>query len=302
MELWVPTYYRKFKCIADRCTHSCCVGWEIDVDARTLARYRALPDELGARICASIAEEGDGAHFVLSAGERCPHLAANGLCNIICELGEGYLCDICAEHPRFYNEVNGRMECGLGAACEAAAELILAACDYITMECIEGEDDVQMRETGADFDAAAWRTALFGLLSGKGTLSARLQAIAARFATPVILSEAARRELLDSLEYLDKRSRQRFLACGAAPATDAAYEAIGERFLAYLVYRHASAATNEREFRAAVAMALFLERLLAALVCEQGVSAIEGARLLSTEIEYCEENTDAIRAAFLPKI
>ena len=32
MILTFPTFYRDFKCIANRCTDSCCIGWEIDID------------------------------------------------------------------------------------------------------------------------------------------------------------------------------------------------------------------------------------------------------------------------------
>jgi lysine-N-methylase len=37
MKLRAPKYYLDFACIADRCKHSCCIGWEIDVDADTMA-------------------------------------------------------------------------------------------------------------------------------------------------------------------------------------------------------------------------------------------------------------------------
>ena len=30
-----PDYYPLFHCIADRCRHNCCIGWEIDIDSRT---------------------------------------------------------------------------------------------------------------------------------------------------------------------------------------------------------------------------------------------------------------------------
>ena len=35
MKLFAPKYYTEFSCIADRCRHSCCIGWEIDIDADT---------------------------------------------------------------------------------------------------------------------------------------------------------------------------------------------------------------------------------------------------------------------------
>lgn len=32
MKYKVPSYYKDFKCIAGSCKHTCCEGWEIDVD------------------------------------------------------------------------------------------------------------------------------------------------------------------------------------------------------------------------------------------------------------------------------
>ena len=123
MKLYAPHYYKNFKCIADRCRHSCCIGWEIDIDETSAARYATLTEGYGETVRASM--EGEPPHFRLGADERCPHLAENGLCNIISELGEEFLCDICREHPRFYNYANGRCEVGLGMACEEACRLIL---------------------------------------------------------------------------------------------------------------------------------------------------------------------------------
>ena len=42
MKLYAPSYYKKFKCIADKCEHSCCIGWEIDIDEETLEKYEKL--------------------------------------------------------------------------------------------------------------------------------------------------------------------------------------------------------------------------------------------------------------------
>lgn len=48
-----PDYYERFHCIADRCRHNCCIGWEIDVDEDALAAYRTVGGEMGER-CAGI--------------------------------------------------------------------------------------------------------------------------------------------------------------------------------------------------------------------------------------------------------
>ena len=42
MKIYAPDSYPRFRCIADRCRHTCCVGWEIDIDPGTLAQYRAI--------------------------------------------------------------------------------------------------------------------------------------------------------------------------------------------------------------------------------------------------------------------
>ena len=42
-----PDFYDDFHCLASSCRHSCCVGWEIDVDEDTLQYYQRIPGELG---------------------------------------------------------------------------------------------------------------------------------------------------------------------------------------------------------------------------------------------------------------
>ena len=85
MKLYAPKYYADFKCIADKCKHSCCVGWEIDVDKNTLKKYKALNSPYGKTIKKSISNF-KVSHFKLSKSKRCPHLNEKGLCNIIIKL------------------------------------------------------------------------------------------------------------------------------------------------------------------------------------------------------------------------
>ena len=97
MKLRFPQYYKKFKCIADRCTDNCCIGWEICIDKKTGEFYNSVEGDFGKRLRDNIQ---DGS-FVL-CGERCPFLNDKNLCDIIINLGENSLCGICAEHPRYY--------------------------------------------------------------------------------------------------------------------------------------------------------------------------------------------------------
>ena len=92
MKLIAPAYYRDFRCIAGACRHSCCIGWEIDIDEDTLDLYRTMPGETGELLRAGIEETDGCAHFRLGEDERCPMLRKDGLCELICRCGEDALC------------------------------------------------------------------------------------------------------------------------------------------------------------------------------------------------------------------
>ena len=121
MRIRVPEYFTRFRCIADKCRDSCCIGWEIDVDDAAKEKYETLEGEIGAEI----REKTSHGCFPLSENGRCAFLDDTGLCRIISAVGDGYLCDICREHPRYYNNVGGVTEGGLGLGCEEAARMIL---------------------------------------------------------------------------------------------------------------------------------------------------------------------------------
>ena len=124
MNLIYPDYYPKFQCLAGACPDTCCKDWQIILDPDTLARYRALPGELGERVRASLGEEGGETRFALQDG-HCPLLAADGLCDIQRALGEDALCRTCGSHPRFSEIYGLTEEQSLSVSCPAAARLLL---------------------------------------------------------------------------------------------------------------------------------------------------------------------------------
>ncbi|MCD7918815.1 MAG: flagellin lysine-N-methylase [Clostridiales bacterium] len=131
-----------FRCAASACRDSCCIGWEIDVDADTLSLYRQVGGSFGERLEQSIVTEPDGtSHFRLTAGERCPFLNEENLCDIILRLGEGALCDICDQHPRFYNDYDNLQETGFGLCCEAAGRLLFSSDRSLTIRTTETEEE-----------------------------------------------------------------------------------------------------------------------------------------------------------------
>ncbi len=117
----VPSYYNAFKCTADKCTDNCCIGWEIEIDSDTAGYYSSVGGDFGKILKENISKENS---FILK-GERCPFLNGKNLCDIIINCGEEHLCQICRDHPRFFEWYGNTKEGGIGLSCEEGARLIL---------------------------------------------------------------------------------------------------------------------------------------------------------------------------------
>lgn len=298
MKLFAPKYYERFACIAERCRHSCCIGWEIDVDDSTYKKYASLRGGYGDQIKKSI-DTTDTPHFILCDSDRCPHLNEKGLCKIILNLGEDHLCDICREHPRFYNFTSGAKEVGLGIACEEACRIVLSSDGYDELVCLydDGSDPVDY-----DFDATCHREEIYRILSDRSRpYTERLEAIGTKHGAELsILDDEQWHDVIKSLEYLDEGHKDLFLRFSASPKRSKETEVILERTMAYFIYRHCTEACDEYELSLSVGLCLFLESLLASLI--QGLSELseicELARTVSEELEYNVDNTDLIKKKF----
>ena len=289
MNLYAPKYYKKFKCIADKCKNSCCVGWEIDIDKATLIKYQALKSAYGTRIMDSICLD-DTPHFKLKKGDRCPHLDENGLCKIIINEGESYLCDICREHPRFYN-YTGDCEVGLGMSCEEAARIILSSSEYDEMEYI-GEN--QMDPDNIEFDGRLERQKIYKILKDESaTYTRRLEKIYRQYGLDFD-NDSEYLEILKSLEYLDPSHKGLFLNYSSKQRPNDSEEYL-ERFLAYFIYRHATEAFDYEDFCTRLTFCMFCERLFASLIhkteAKELNEVVNLAIIISSEIEYSEDNT-----------
>lgn len=289
MKTFAPLYYKDFKCIADKCRHSCCVGWEIDIDSNTEEKYSELCDGYGKKILESIDTSGTS-HFKLDENERCPHLDSHGLCRIISELGEDFLCDICREHPRFYNRTSRGLEAGIGMACEEACRIILTSDEYREFYVLEDDGE----ECKCDsFDAPLYRDRIFSILADcTFSFKEKLSTIYYLFNLSEI-SDSVLKNTLEKLEYLDLSHKEMFLN-GSNHTLTAERAKYLERALAYFVYRHCTEVEDEEDFSASLGFCLFCERLLASLDGD----IFEMARIISEELEYSEENTEIIKNVF----
>ena len=131
--IW-PDFYESFACKAEDCRHSCCKGWEIDIDYASVALYQGLEGKLGNEIRNSISTESGVYSFRLTEDERCPLLRQDGLCRIILEYGDDYICDICAMHPRFFSVIGDFELAGFGLSCEKSCELLLESGEELSFE------------------------------------------------------------------------------------------------------------------------------------------------------------------------
>lgn len=301
----VPDFYPNFKCIASACQHSCCVGWEVDVDPDTLARYRQVTGPFGRRLADSI-QAGEDPHFRLDEQERCPFLNGDNLCDIILELGEDALCQICADHPRFRSWFPDRLEEGLGLCCEEAARLLLTHREPIRFlaQPWPGED----QEPGAEYEALLeQRDILLNLLQDRSKpLKTRIcEGFTLHGETPPKHSFAQDLELLLGLEVLEPGWRTALEKLRDQPEGDwdPDMEEDGEHLLVYLVYRYYLSWGLERwdelfPLRFGAFSLELLARLRRMTLAEQGgltlAHRVEWLRQWSAELEYSEENLEAL--------
>ena len=299
MQQIVPSYYASFRCIGSICRHNCCIGWEIDIDPDTAAFYRTVDGVLGNRLRSHIDSTDGTPHFVLDEQERCPFLNERNLCDIIIELGEHRLCDICTDHPRFRNELPDRMEVGLGLCCEEAARLILGTAEPVTL----------LGNTATDDEILLLRDTVIAALQDRSrTIPGRVNTMLSLCGTslpPIRPGEGA--SLLLTLERLETgwTTRLEHLRDRITDADLTAFDAVMtdrqteyEQFLVYLIYRHLANAADGQEAAKRAAFAAFAYTVIRALGAvhyrQHGhftfEDQVELARQFSAEIEYSDEN------------
>lgn len=303
MRLLAPDYYGSFACLKGACRHSCCIGWEIDIDEYSLACYQRISGDMGERLRANI-ELGDGTpHFRLTAGERCPFLTGDGLCELILSLGPDSLCQICADHPRYRSFFSDHTEIGLGMCCEAACRLILTHEEPVRMRSI-GEDELPAEALTEDEKALLeLRDELLAAVQDRSQpVLQRLEAMLAAAGLSFSYDAPQWAAFLEGLERLDDGwtdRLQRLVNRTEQPLPDAPWlELALEQLLAYLLQRHLPAAVEDGDLAGRVLLCAVLWRTIRAMLArEENPSLddlVELCRLCSSEIEYSDENIYAI--------
>ena len=289
MEAFV-NYYDKFRCIAHKCRHSCCIGWEIDIDSDTMEIYSSLDGELGERIRENI-DKNKGC-FKLKEDDRCPFLNEKGLCDIINEYGEDALCDICYLHPRFKNFYTDFTETGLGLCCEEAARIILSEEEKFFVIYPDG-----IKFTSEEKEFLIKRGEIFKILQNREkNIGGRFRELAEKYGININPDIDKLKKTFLSLERLDESWEDEINRVDGISFENDEYALFFEQLSVYFIFRHLKMKSLKEGVNFTLLSCLLIGGILNSyketLTREK---AYDIARMFSSEVEYSEENTGKIK-------
>lgn len=303
MKIYAPNYYGEFCCIADKCRHNCCIGWEIDIDSDTYEYYQTVGGSMGRRLADNIHSVDEVPCFRLGEDERCPFLNNKNLCDIISQLGEDKLCEICTDHPRYRNYYSSRTETGLGLCCEEAARIILTSEDKMRLTIIGEDDDIAIddEEENAFF---SFRQRAFDIMQDRSkTISERISRLCSDF--DIIIPKKSGQEWSDlfrALERLDEEWDMKLeMLRKTSPTTPDSLENSpipAEQLMIYFLYRHMTEGIYDGKMPQRMAFAIVSCCIIFAIadgICSGDAETLaDVARMYSAEIEYSDENINKI--------
>ena len=117
-----PDYYKDFSCIAGDCEDTCCAGWEIVIDPKSLKKYQESKT-LRKRLQRDI--QWRKGTFRQCKDGRCAFLREDGLCDLYRELGADSLCHTCRTYPRHTEEFENVREITLSISCPHVARMLM---------------------------------------------------------------------------------------------------------------------------------------------------------------------------------
>lgn len=119
----IPDYYKEFECIADKCEDTCCAGWQIVIDKKTLKKYRKIRGGFRKQILKNV--DWFQGTFKQDKDKRCAFLNEKNLCNLYLSQGEEGFCKTCREYPRHTEEFEGVREVTLSISCPEVARILM---------------------------------------------------------------------------------------------------------------------------------------------------------------------------------
>lgn len=127
MKNYQPDYYNNFKCIADKCSITCCQEWKIAVDDATNRKWMKISTDklsgksnnLSSYTCCK-----DGSLVIkLDKKHRCPFLSKDKLCHLVMTYSDEVLSETCTLFPREIHRFSTHEERTLMPCCPAVIDL-----------------------------------------------------------------------------------------------------------------------------------------------------------------------------------
>ncbi len=291
-------YIKNFSCISSKCKHNCCIGWQIDIDKKSLNVYQELSktDTRFNPSCFNGKTFNLNSVFSLSLG-RCPFLDGDNLCHIIKNYGEKALCKTCKTHPRFMNFFSDRIETGLGLYCEEAGRIILSY-KHKMKEVLVRDSAKKVSLLPFEKKVLSFRKKVLSVVQNrKLSISERLSLLSTL--ANIDLNKNSFNAWLDIYKKLDALKINEFGFDMVEPCLEFAkiergFEHEYEQLLSYLCYRHLSRAIDLLDLRVRLAFIILsfnmINHLFSLQTEKKLESLIEVCRFYSSEIETNEDN------------
>lgn len=302
MKEYFLNYYPRFKCIAEKCKHTCCAGWEMNIDEKSLNAY--------ANDCSTFSPTlKNGINFKKSKFKadklkRCAFLNDKGLCEIIINLGEQSLCQVCRDHPRFRSFFNDRVETGLGFCCEEVARLVLSFTQKIE-PILTSDDKIQEELDFNQKNLLEFRQKTLAIIQDRTIdINDRIENLLT--ACNVNFCERDFNKLLKtflSFERVDKTWTKRLKNTNKVfnKTTQEQLSLYCEQFLVNGLYRHLSDAEDTMWVRARTIACIFSWWIVKSILDNEAVQnqdlfdcIVDVVRAYSVEVEYSQKNLDKL--------
>ncbi|MCQ2387041.1 MAG: flagellin lysine-N-methylase [Clostridia bacterium] len=290
MSEYVFNYYKSFKCIANKCKHSCCEKWQITIDKKSIKKYKKVKGDFKSALNSAI--DFKTRSFNLLNG-KCPFLNKDNLCELIISLGEDSLCSTCAIHPRFKNFFRGRVETGLGISCEEACRIILTQKEKQVLIKTDNKKD---KLSKFDSEVLLYREEILNCIDLNKSVNENLNQILNKVNFNGKINYKKIADFLTKLERLDNNWEEKIKLLENEPTKkNEEYNLPFNQLLSYFVYRHISCAIDRVDLKTktifSVISTLIIKRICDNLNNNEGLkSVLETARAFSAEIEYSDVN------------
>lgn len=136
---WIPDYYERFLCKADRCRTNCCHGWSVTISQQDYFNLLSVPCSPRLRqkldTALHLLPDADSQRFAQISHDwlgNCPLQRKDGLCALQMECGEGILSSTCRYYPRGIR-TEFVDECCCSSSCEGVLETMFASHEPIHM-------------------------------------------------------------------------------------------------------------------------------------------------------------------------